>query len=207
MDKNLHHISAEFKPAKSGIFTLGSLLIAAVLMVLGASYIAETKYLAGFLLFLPGGILAVASYFLGFRSSKDQDLEGGAPFQITANNNSYQISADARVSQELLLSLISASASTMRDRKPLPEPSGMVDASGNVDASKKLQASEAVATINQELENDLKTLESAVTTSQKIDQSVIENAPKFNPPHQLANERAHNPSNPSKGEAESVPLE
>lgn len=184
MDKNLHHISAEFKPAKSGVFTLGSLLIAAVLMVLGTSYIAETKYLAGFLLFLPGGILAVASCFLGFRSSKDQDLEGGVPFQITADNDSYKISADARASQDLLLSLISASASTMRDRKPLPEPSGMVDASGNTDASRKLEASRVVSTINQELENDLRTLESAVTTSQKIDQSVIESAPKITR-HQL----------------------
>lgn len=182
MDKNSCHISAEFKPAKSGIFTLGSLLVAAALMVWGASYIAEAKHLAGFLLFIPGVILAGASYFLGFRSSKDQDLEGGTPFQITTTDNSYQISADARINQNLLLSLISATATTIRDKKPLPEPSGMVNANGDADASRKIEASRIVATINQELENDLKAFEKAVTTSQKIDQSIIENAPKVSPP-------------------------
>jgi hypothetical protein len=181
MDKSAH-IAAEFKPAKSGTFTLGSLLVAAIIMVWGVSYIAEAKYLAGFLLFVPGSCFAIASYRLGFRSSKDQDLEGGTPFHVSATESSYQISADPRTGQEILLSLISAAASVMKDRKPLPEPSGMVATDGTADASRVIEAHQVVATINQSLVNDEKALDSALTVRQELDQSVIENALKTHPP-------------------------
>ena len=181
MDKSAH-IAAEFKPAKSGIFTFGSLLVAATLMIWGVSYIANAQCLAGFLLFVPGACFAIASYGLGFRSSKDQDLEGGAPFHVSATEGSLQISADPRTSQENLLSLISATALVMRDRKPLPESSGMVATDGSGDASRRSEANQVVATINQSLENDEKSLDSALTVRQKIDHAVIENAPKTHPP-------------------------
>lgn len=177
MYKPNHHIAAEFKPAKSGIFTLGSLLIASILIVWGARYISEDKLLAGALLFIPGILAGLASYILGFRSSKDQDLGDGHPFQISASDSTYQLSADPRTSQDVLLSLISTAAQTMRDRKPLPEASGIVSKDGAGLVSGKEEANKIIFAINQQQENHMAALEAAMTVSQKIDPAIVAKAP------------------------------
>ncbi|WP_193165256.1 hypothetical protein [Microbulbifer hainanensis] len=172
-----HRIAAEFKPAKSAIFTLGSLLIAATLIVWGAWYISEDKLLAGSLLFIPGTLAGFASYLLGFRSSKDQDLEDGHPFQISASDSAYELSADPRTSQDVLLNLIATAAQTMKDRKPLPEASGIVGKDGTGVASGKEEANKTICAINQQQVNDMTALEAAMTVEQKIDPAIVAKAP------------------------------
>lgn len=180
MDRGTHHIAAELKPAKSAIFTLGSLFVAAFLMFTGAEYVAEGEYLAGLLLLLAGASAGSASYVLGFKSSKDQDLEAGHPFTISADADSLQLSADPRTSQDVMLSLIAATAETMKNRKPLPDPSGMVSSDGKGDGSRIAEANQVVSENNSSLQSDMIALEQALTVRQRIDSTIVDSAPKDN---------------------------
>jgi hypothetical protein len=178
MNENPPQINAELKPKRSAVFTLGSFLVSSLMIFSGVWYIANEDYLAGTLLFIPGLVGGFFSYLLGFKTSKNQDLQSGLPFAVQATDTSVQISADPRTSQDTLLRLISVAADVMRNRKPLPEASGMVSADGAGDASRKKEANEKVREINREIDEDNQRISNALTIEEKIDQSVIDRAPK-----------------------------
>lgn len=179
MFKSNNSITAEFKPSKSGIFTLGSLVISAMLMVLGSWFISTNQMLSGLLLFIPGISAGVMSYIHGFKSRKDQDLESGHPIKIVAGKEGYELSADPRTNNELLLNLIAVTAEIMSYRKPLPEASGIVNKGGTIDSSplKKEEANCYVNEVNRECKEDLSAFEKAINTEQKIDPTIVSNAP------------------------------
>jgi len=172
-------IHAEFKPSKSGVFTLGSLIVALVLILIGVWYIADEKYIAGFLLFMPGLFAGAASYVLGFKTNKNQDLDSGFPIHISARKDSYELSADPRTNEDLLLRVIAASADVMRNRKPLPEANGMVSADGSGDASRKDEANQIIKKNNLALEDEYMQLENVFTQKQKIEKEVVDQAPRM----------------------------
>ncbi len=126
------------------------------------------------------------SYIHGFKSRKDQDLESGHPIQIVAGKDSYELSADPRTNREFLLSLIAATAETMKNRKLLPNANGIVNEDGSVDSSepKKEEANQYVNQINRECEEDFNKFEKIINTEQKIDPTVVANAPYTKLPDQ-----------------------
>ncbi len=176
------NISSQLKPKKSGVFTFGSLLLSTSLIVLGAFFVSKNQFLPGGLLFFPGILGAIASYKLGFLTRKDQDLAGSHPIEIKQQNaESFSITADARTDRDILLSTISAAAIMARDRVPLPEPSGLV-ANGVGDSRTQEQARELVASINKEIEDNLRSIDAAITTNQKIDPAIVAKAPVTHAP-------------------------
>lgn len=178
MDNVKATVTASLKPSRSGVFTFGSLLFSGVVMVIGALLISKELYFAGLLLFVPSLIAGIASYNLGFKSRRDQDLISAHPIQIYGGGDgSFSISTDPRTDREILLDVLAAAALITKNRKPLPEPTGMVDKNGVGDESKKLEALQITNRINRELEDELIAFENAVTARQEHSATILENAP------------------------------
>ncbi len=185
MDNLKTEIKAEIKPKQSSVFTTASLLVSCVLIISGSIFVSQGSYFAGGLMFLPGLVGGVASYTLGFKSQKDQDLSDSHPLQVSSNSDGmFKISADPRTDRDILLEAVATAATLTKDRKHLPDPDGLVDGEGKVDASKKQEAIEIANSINSEITEEQKAFEKAVTSRQVLEAESLRDI-KVVPPSEL----------------------
>ena len=176
------NVRANFNPTRSSVFALGSLLLSVIVLLAGAYLISKQSYNAGLLLVVPALLGCTSSYLLGYSSRRDQDLDSAHPLSVVgADDGSYSISADPRTDKELLLETIAAVACVMKDRKPLPEPDGLVGERGIGDGSKKDQAIQLAHRINEQIEKEQVALQSAIDHQQKRSSANLENAPNLPP--------------------------
>ncbi len=162
-------ITANFTPQNSAVFTLGSLTICALIFISGV-WLCHIGSWIGLLPIIAGASGMAFSFKLGFKSQRDQDLTRSKSLEMNFSpDGSFSLSTDPRTDREIMLDIIAAVAEMMNARKPLPSPSGKVDAQGNIDESLKDSAVKEVAKINTEIESDCSKLQHTLTSKKEIE--------------------------------------
>lgn len=163
-------LTARLNPSNSAVFTLGSLIVSSALCALGAYFIYLKSWAGGCPLIVAGMLGMIASFFLGFKSQKDQDLAQARPLEMRYQaDGTFELSADPRTDRQIMLDVVAASADMLRARRPLPDPSGKIDSNGNIEKEKAVDALSEVSLINKEIEEDLIKLRSTIFKKVNLD--------------------------------------